>query len=64
MNNYNLHIKNPMDFGTIKQKSSAYNYGTPYDIHEDILLIFSNCMYYNEPNSDFHKAADSMQKFY
>ena len=45
-------IKEPMDFGTIKKKIDAGNYGSFSEFERDVRLIFSNCYTYNAPNSD------------
>ena len=50
-------IKNPMDFGKIKEKldkKSQQNgaYAGPQEFAEDMRLVFDNCETYNSPDSD------------
>ncbi|XP_069802237.1 bromodomain and WD repeat-containing protein 1 [Dendropsophus ebraccatus] len=42
-------IETPMDFGTIKETLSAGSYSSPYDICNDMRLVFSNAKLYT-PN--------------
>ncbi|XP_056415651.1 bromodomain and WD repeat-containing protein 1 [Hyla sarda] len=42
-------IKTPMDFGTIKETLSAEGYSSPYDLCNDMRLVFSNAKLYT-PN--------------
>lgn len=46
-------IKNPMDFGTIKQKLGTCAYAKCKDFIADVELVFSNCIAYNGETSDF-----------
>ncbi|XP_063812654.1 bromodomain and WD repeat-containing protein 1 isoform X2 [Pseudophryne corroboree] len=46
---YEIIIKTPMDFGTIKEKLSARNYRSPLELCEDMRLVFSNARLYT-PN--------------
>ncbi|KAG7259949.1 hypothetical protein CRUP_027015 [Coryphaenoides rupestris] len=58
---YLEHIKQPMDFFTMRQRIEAHLYGSLEAFEEDFNLIISNCMTYNSPDSFFHKAACRMQ---
>jgi hypothetical protein len=40
-------IKNPMDFGTIKEKLKSHSYLSMKNYLEDIELVFHNCIMYN-----------------
>lgn len=51
-----------MDLGTIKDKLKKRGYATPADLHKDVLLVWSNCMTYNQDGSDFYKLAASLKK--
>ncbi|CAJ0933421.1 unnamed protein product, partial [Ranitomeya imitator] len=42
-------IETPMDFGTIKETLTAENYNNPYDLCNDMRLVFSNAKLYT-PN--------------
>ena len=55
-------IEHPMDLGTIKDKLKKRAYATPADLHKDVLLVWSNCMTYNQDGSDFYKLAGSLKK--
>lgn len=45
-------IKEPMDFGTIKEKLDKKQYATAHDFAYDMRLVFENCATYNTPESD------------
>ena len=51
-----------MDLGTIKNKLKKHSYKTLYQVHEDIRLVWSNCMTYNADGSDFYKLAELLKK--
>ncbi|XP_076901585.1 transcription factor GTE9-like [Bidens hawaiensis] len=57
-------IKNPMDFGTIKEKLSSGKYSSPLEFLADVRLTFSNAMTYNSPGNDYHIMADVLSKFF
>nr|XP_043639027.1 transcription factor GTE9-like [Erigeron canadensis] len=57
-------IKNPMDFGTIKEKLSSGKYSSPLEFLADVRLTFSNAMTYNPPGNDVHVMADVLSKFF
>jgi hypothetical protein len=40
-------VKNPMDFGTIKKRLNSGLYVNFNEFHEDINLVFDNCILYN-----------------
>jgi hypothetical protein len=44
-------IKQPMDFGTIKNKLALLQYERAEDFIEDIHLVFNNCLLYNGEGS-------------
>lgn len=44
-------IKNPMDFGTIKEKLKQHQYFNMQHFLEDVELVFSNCTLYNGETS-------------
>ena len=49
--NYFDIIKNPMDFGTIKQKLQYNVYDYVEEFIADVDLVFKNCLLYNGDNS-------------
>lgn len=50
---YHEIIKNPMDFGTIKEKLATSSYTKCQEFCNDVELVFSNCIRYNGESSDF-----------
>jgi Bromodomain/Bromodomain extra-terminal - transcription regulation len=55
-------IKNPMDLGTIKDKLKKKGYKTLRQLNDDVNLVWTNCMTYNQDGSDFYKLADSLHR--
>ncbi|KAL5734547.1 hypothetical protein ACOSP7_032408 [Xanthoceras sorbifolium] len=50
-------IKEPMDFSTIANKIDRGSYKTLNDFERDIYLVFSNALYFNAPDTIYHKQA-------
>ncbi|KAM3609087.1 uncharacterized protein V6R79_009599 [Siganus canaliculatus] len=55
------HIKNPMDFSTMRKRIDAHHYRSLDDFEDDFNLIIANCMLYNAKDTFFYKAAQRMQ---
>ena len=60
-------IKNPMDFGTIKEKldkksQSNGAYSGPQEFADDMRLVFDNCALYNTPDSDAGLMGSTLQQ--
>ena len=55
-------IKEPMDWGTIKQKLAERNYTSVDEFKEDVGRIVKNATVYNKPETPFHRAALRIQK--
>lgn len=55
------HIKNPMDFSTMRKRIDAHNYRSLEEFEDDFNLIIANCMLYNAKDTFFYKAAQRMQ---
>uniref|UniRef100_A0A7S2PE54 Bromo domain-containing protein n=1 Tax=Leptocylindrus danicus TaxID=163516 RepID=A0A7S2PE54_9STRA len=55
-------IKRPMDLGTVKRKLESTQYETANECAEDIRLIWSNCMTYNQEGSDFYLLAQALSR--
>lgn len=55
------HIKNPMDFSTMRRRIDEHHYRSLEEFEEDFNLIISNCMLYNAKDTFFYKAAQRMQ---
>mmetsp|Transcript_14635 Transcript_14635/g.40672 ORF Transcript_14635/g.40672 Transcript_14635/m.40672 type:complete len:215 (-) Transcript_14635:1522-2166(-) len=55
-------IKKPMDLGTVKRNINSRKYKTIPDAAEDIRLVWTNCMTYNQDGSDFFLLAKNLSK--
>uniref|UniRef100_A0A3P8TUH1 Bromodomain containing 1b n=1 Tax=Amphiprion percula TaxID=161767 RepID=A0A3P8TUH1_AMPPE len=55
------HIKNPMDFSTMRKRIDAHSYRNLEEFEADFNLIITNCMTYNAKDTFFYKAAQRMQ---
>uniref|UniRef100_A0A8D0ALX4 Bromodomain containing 1b n=1 Tax=Sander lucioperca TaxID=283035 RepID=A0A8D0ALX4_SANLU len=55
------HIKNPMDFSTMRKRIDAHEYRSLEEFEADFDLIIFNCMKYNAKDTFFYKAAQRMQ---
>uniref|UniRef100_A0A4W6BQW2 Bromodomain containing 1b n=1 Tax=Lates calcarifer TaxID=8187 RepID=A0A4W6BQW2_LATCA len=55
------HIKNPMDFSTMRKRIDSHGYKNLEEFESDFNLIISNCMTYNAKDTFFYKAAQRMQ---
>jgi len=55
-------IKNPMDLGTVKRNINSRKYKSIPEAAEDIRLVWTNCMTYNQDGSDFFLLAKSLSK--
>ncbi|KAK5602427.1 hypothetical protein CRENBAI_012004 [Crenichthys baileyi] len=54
------HIKNPMDFSTMRKQIDSHCYRSLDEFEDDFNLIISNCMTYNAKETFFYKAAQRM----
>jgi len=57
-------IKTPMDLGTILKKVQKKKYSTLYQCGEDVRLVWTNCMLYNQDGSDFYKLAENLKRHF
>ncbi|TDH09775.1 hypothetical protein EPR50_G00091930 [Perca flavescens] len=55
------HIRNPMDFSTMRKRIDAHEYRSLEEFEADFDLIIFNCMKYNAKDTFFYKAAQRMQ---
>ncbi|XP_060932510.1 bromodomain-containing protein 1-like isoform X2 [Limanda limanda] len=55
------HIKNPMDFSTMRKRIDAHDYRSLEEFEADFNLLIANCMSYNSKDTFFYKAAQRMQ---
>jgi hypothetical protein len=55
-------IKKPMDLGTVKRNINGRKYKSIPEAAEDIRLVWTNCMTYNQDGSDFFLLAKNLSK--
>lgn len=60
---YLIHIKEPMDLGTMRKKVEQNQYRSFEAFEYDLNLIISNCKFYNEKETIFHKVALKLEPF-
>ncbi|KAK2963230.1 putative Bromodomain [Blattamonas nauphoetae] len=60
---YTQIIQHPMDFGTIRRKYDAADYGYSVEnmIH-DLYLVFDNCFHFNPPKNAVSEMGDTLHK--
>jgi hypothetical protein len=56
-------IKEPMDFSTLKDLIHRNQIQSNVEFNENLNLIFSNCMTFNEKKSIFYEEAEKLQKY-
>ncbi|GAA0175923.1 chromatin/chromatin-binding, or -regulatory protein [Lithospermum erythrorhizon] len=59
---YHEIIKKPIDFGTVRKKLDGRAYKNLEELEADILLICSNAMQYNAPDTVYYRQARSIQE--
>ena len=62
INDYYQVIKEPMDFGTVKEKLRSHQYTRIEEFIKDVQLIFANCFQYNGHESRVAEMARNVQK--
>ncbi len=62
--NYYQVIKRPMDLSNIKAKLDDSAYHDQEDFADDIRLMFSNCMTYNQPGNHVYQCAQDLEKVF
>lgn len=55
-------IRNPMDYGTIKNRIASKSYKSLAEVVEDSRLVTRNCFEYNGPEHDFSNWALSLER--
>ncbi|XP_034390271.1 bromodomain-containing protein 1-like isoform X2 [Cyclopterus lumpus] len=55
------HIKDPMDFSSMRKRIDAHDYRSLEEFEADFDLIIFNCMKYNAKDTFFYRAAQRMQ---
>lgn len=64
LTDYPKMVKKPMDLGTIKKKLEDGQYKNMSEVADDIRLVWTNCMAYNQDGSEFyHLAGTFARKF-
>ncbi|GAA0138643.1 chromatin/chromatin-binding, or -regulatory protein [Lithospermum erythrorhizon] len=59
---YHEIVEQPMDFGTLRKKLDGRAYKNLEELEADILLICSNAMQYNAPDTVYYRQARSIQE--
>jgi hypothetical protein len=57
-------IKNPMDLSTVDSKIRAGKYSTSQDFANDMKLIWSNAMTFNQNGDEYYLAAEKLGNFF
>lgn len=61
---YYDHIKYPMDFKTISERLKNRYYCNRRLFAADMQRIFSNCRAYNDPDTEYFKCANTLERFF
>ena len=57
-------IKEPMDFGTMRDKLKRHAYRKIEEFIRDMRLVFGNCLKYNGPDSTISKMCKNVESHY
>jgi len=61
---YHLHVKHPIDLGTIKTRLNDMAYSKNQQVIDDIRLVFSNCYSYNMDDTEEYGCAERLEKYF
>ncbi|CAG0880499.1 unnamed protein product [Cyprideis torosa] len=61
---YYEHIKYPMDLKTMAERLRRGYYVTSHLFKADMARMFANCRTYNDPETEYYKLANHLEKFY
>merc|ERR1711997_183596 len=61
---YHLHVKHPMDLGTIKTRLNDMAYQKNQQVIDDIRLVFNNCYSYNMEDTEEYGCAERLEKYF
>lgn len=61
---YYDHIKYPMDLKTITERLKSRYYVHKHVFQADVSRIFTNCRSYNDPDTDYYRCANILEKFF
>lgn len=56
-------IKSPMDLSTMEERLENDSYASPKDMINDLKLVISNCLKYNDPTTVYAKCAIKLEKY-
>ncbi|OJJ58982.1 hypothetical protein ASPSYDRAFT_178106 [Aspergillus sydowii CBS 593.65] len=56
-------IESPMDLSTMEERLENDSYAVPKDMVNDLKLVFSNCLKYNDPTTVYAKCAIKLEKY-
>lgn len=62
--NYYKVVKEPMDLATVEKKVNQGEYQKLCEFIGDVMRIFENCRFFNQPSSSIMKNADSLEAFF
>jgi len=57
-------IKEPMDLGNIDKKVNNGSYNKLCEFVGDVMRIFENCRFFNQPSSSIMKSAEGLEAFF
>ncbi|XP_055915978.1 histone acetyltransferase KAT2A-like [Eupeodes corollae] len=61
---YYHHIKYPMDLKTMGERLKKGYYVTRRLFMADMARIFSNCRFYNQPDTEYYRCANSLERYF
>ncbi|KAI8041547.1 histone acetyltransferase KAT2A [Drosophila gunungcola] len=61
---YYDHIKYPMDLKTMGERLKKGYYQTRRLFMADMARIFSNCRFYNSPDTEYYRCANSLERYF
>lgn len=61
---YYIHIKYPMDLKTMGERLKKGYYVTRRLFMADMARIFSNCRFYNQPDTEYYRCANSLERYF
>jgi len=62
--NYYKVVKEPMDLSTVDKKVNNGDYQKLCEFIGDVMRIFENCRFFNQPNSSIMKSAENLESFF
>ncbi|XP_055836457.1 histone acetyltransferase KAT2A-like [Episyrphus balteatus] len=61
---YYEHIKYPMDMKTMSERLKKGYYVTRRLFMADMARIFSNCRFYNQPDTEYYRCANTVERYF